>query len=155
MTEPGAADLTRHALQIGVRGWVRSDEPLERLVSAVRKVGAHEVFIPVSLMTSVMTPPEPGAVPESTRHPLMRLTPRQSDVLRCLMDGHSREETGVLLNMSPNTVRTHVGAILRRLQVHSTLAAVAEARRGGLLAEAEPVRSADDSPECRRDHDGT
>jgi len=133
VTEPGAADLTRHALQIGVRGWVRSDEPLERLVSAVREVGAHEVFIPVSLMSSVLTSPGPGTAPESEHRPRMRLTPRQNDVLRCLMDGHSREETGVLLNMSPNTVRTHIGAILRRLQVHTTLAAVAEARRSGLL----------------------
>ena len=134
VTEPGAADLTRHALEIGVRGWVRSDEPLERLVSAVREVGAHEVFIPVSLMTSVLTPSSPATIRRSPdRPPLMRLTPRQYDVLRCLMDGHSREETGVLLNMSPNTVRTHIGAILRRLQVHTTLAAVAEARRSGLL----------------------
>jgi DNA-binding NarL/FixJ family response regulator len=133
VTEPGASDLTRLALEIGVRGWVRSDEPLDRLVSAVREVGAHEVFIPVSLMTSVLSPPDTNAAPESTRHPVMRLTPRQSDVLRCLMDGHSREETGRQLNMSPNTVRTHIGAILRRLQVHTTLAAVAEARRSGLL----------------------
>src|SRR6476660_3831645 len=69
VTEPGAADAARLALQIGVRGWVRSDEPLERLVSAVRTVGAHEVFIPVPLMTSVTTPPEPGAAPESARPP--------------------------------------------------------------------------------------
>lgn len=133
VTEPGASDVNRHALEIGVRGWVRSDEPLERLISAVRRVGAHDMFIPISLMTSVLVPPQPGATPGSAHQPVRPLTPRQSDVLRCLMDGHSREETGLLLNMSPNTVRTHVGAILRRRQVHSTLAAVAEAHRSGLL----------------------
>lgn len=133
VTETDAGDMSRHALEVGIRGWVRSDEPLDRLVSAVRRVAAQEVFIPVSLMTSLLAPPAPQAAPGSTSELLAMLTPRQGDVLRCLMDGHSRAETAVLLDMSPNTVRTHVGAILRRLQVHSTLAAVAEARRNGLL----------------------
>lgn len=133
VTETDAGDMSRHALQVGIRGWVRSDEPLERLVAAVHQVAAHEVFIPVSLMTSLLAPPPPQGAPGSASELLAMLTPRQADVLRCLMDGHSRVETAVLLDMSPNTVRTHVGAILRRLQVHSTLAAVAKARRKGYL----------------------
>jgi DNA-binding NarL/FixJ family response regulator len=133
VTETAAAGFVRDALEMGIRGWVCSDEPLERLVTAVREVGAHEVFIPVSRMTSVLATQEPDTTSASTYRLLLRLTPRQLDVLRCLMDGCSREETGRLLDMSPNTVRTHVGAILRRLQVHTTLAAVAEARRAGLL----------------------
>lgn len=140
VTEPSAADLTRQALEIGVRGWIRSDEPLQRLVLAVREVAVHEVFIPVSLLTSVLpTTAERGTSSPPVGHHAIELTPRQRDVLRCLMDGRSRTETGRLLNMSPNTVRTHIGAILQRLQVHTTLAAVAEARRSGLL-----IRSAEE-----------
>ena len=82
-------------------------------------------------MTAVLATERADDVRRVVRLPL-RLTPRQLDVLRCLMDGCSRDETGRLLDMSPNTVRTHVGAILRRLQV-ARRAAVAEARRGGLL----------------------
>ncbi|WP_082622654.1 MULTISPECIES: DNA-binding response regulator [unclassified Terrabacter] len=133
LTEAGAADLVRDALESGIRGWVCSDESLDRLVAAVREVGAHEVFMPVSRMTAVLAPQSVPTTSDASNRLLLRLTPRQQDVLRCLMDGCSRDETGRLLDMSPNTVRTHVGAILRRLQVHSTLAAVAEARRGGLL----------------------
>jgi DNA-binding NarL/FixJ family response regulator len=139
VTEPSAADLTRQALEIGVRGWIRSDEPLQRLVLAVREVAVHEVFIPVSLLTSVLPTAERATSSPSVGHHAVELTPRQRDVLRCLMDGRSRTETGRLLNMSPNTVRTHIGAILQRLQVHTTLAAVAEARRSGLL-----IRSAEE-----------
>jgi len=141
LTEAGAADLVRDALEAGIRGWVSCDEPLDRLVAAVRGVGAHEVFMPVSRLTAVLAPQSGPTTSAASTRLLLRLTPRQQDVLRCLMDGCSREETGRRLEMSPNTVRTHVGAILRRLQVHSTLAAVAEARRSGLLG-----RSAEGTP---------
>lgn len=144
MTEPGAMGLARDALEIGIRGWVRSDESMEHLLAAVRGVGAHDVYVAAALLRSALAGGVPSHESALTAQLLGRLTPRQSDVLRCLMDGCSREQTSLVLEMSPNTVRTHVGAILRRLQVHSTLAAVAVARRGGLLGwsheEAPPAK---------------
>jgi DNA-binding NarL/FixJ family response regulator len=56
-------------------------------------------------------------------------------VLRCLVDGRSRKEIGVLLNVSPNTIRTHVQSILHKFEVHSALTAVAIARRAGVRGE--------------------
>ena len=38
-----------------------------------------------------------------------------------------------MLHISPNTVRTHTQSILRKLNVHSALTAVALARRAGVL----------------------
>ncbi len=133
ISEPEPTALTREALQLGVRGWVGTDEPLTHLVAAVKSVGAHEVRLPVALLTSAFAAdpltPRSGAAGLL----LLRLTPRQLDVLRCLVQGRSRPQIGVELAMSDNTVRTHVGAILHRLQVHSTLAAVALAREANLL----------------------
>lgn len=57
-------------------------------------------------------------------------------VLRCLVAGLGRDR----LYLSPHTVRTHMQNVLGRLGVHSTLAAVASARRAGVgPAEAVPV----------------
>ncbi|MGN6577238.1 MAG: response regulator transcription factor, partial [Nocardioides sp.] len=50
------------------------------------------------------------------------------------VDGLSRWETAVALGMSPNTVRTHVQSVLHKLNVHSSLRAVALAREAGLSA---------------------
>ncbi|MDQ2755598.1 MAG: response regulator transcription factor [Actinomycetota bacterium] len=142
--EPGPTRLTREALELGVRGWVSSDEPLTHLVAAVRAVGAHGVCIPVTVLTSALATvtPVPGKGPAGLR--LLRLTPRQTDVLRCLVEGRSRAQTGAALEMSDNTVRTHVGAILRRLQVHSIIAAVAVAREADLIG-----RSAETAPTAK------
>lgn len=132
--QTGLPDLTREALRLGVRGWVGSDEPLTHLVSAVKDVAARRVCLPVTVLTSAFAADPTSPVADAARLRLLRLTPRQHDVLRCLLDGRSRAQTGVTLEMSDNTVRTHVGAILRRLEVHSIVAAVAVAR------EAEPHR---------------
>lgn len=56
---------------------------------------------------------------------LARLTPRESEVLTLLMRGHSAEGIAHLLVLSTATVRTHIQAILRKLEVPSQLAAAA------------------------------
>lgn len=139
LCEPGATGLTREALELGVRGWVGSDEPLTHLVAAVKGVGAHGVCIPVAVLASAFATDTVTPGIGTATLGLRRLTPRQGDVLRCLVEGRSRAQTGVALEMSDNTVRTHVGAILRRLQVHSILAAVAIARESDLLGRSDEV----------------
>jgi PAS domain S-box-containing protein len=61
------------------------------------------------------------------------LTPRQHEVLRLLAEGASTEEVAAALGLSEETVRNHIRQLLRRLGVHSRLAAVAYARRHDLL----------------------
>ena len=46
---------------------------------------------------------------------------------------HVRNRMPILLHVSPNTVRTHIQSILGKLNVHSALAAVAFARRAGVV----------------------
>jgi PAS domain S-box-containing protein len=62
--------------------------------------------------------------------PDVRLTPRQSEVLRMLERGRSTQEIARELHLSPETVRNHVRHVLRALGVHSRLEAVALARKG-------------------------
>jgi PAS domain S-box-containing protein len=63
----------------------------------------------------------------------IELTARQHEVLVMLSLGRSSEQIAAELDLSIETVRNHVREILRRLNVHSRLAAVAAARRYGLL----------------------
>ncbi len=60
-----------------------------------------------------------------------RLTPRESDILRALMQGMSAEEIASDSFISLTTVRTHIRSILVKLEVNSQLAAVAAAVRCG------------------------
>ncbi len=54
-----------------------------------------------------------------------RLTSREAEVLRSMMDGRCAKEIAQQLDVSTETVRNHVRNLLRKLQVHSKLEAVA------------------------------
>ncbi|RZL89128.1 MAG: response regulator transcription factor [Variovorax sp.] len=63
-----------------------------------------------------------------------RLTPRQCEVLDLMCQGLSNKVIGRRLNLSENTVRGHVQAVLAALQVSSRSEAGFAARRRGLVA---------------------
>ena len=131
-----AADDSRvaEAVQMGVRGWVAKQSAIESLLTAVRGAARGETHLPADLLTRVLvslSDRDGSSAPEADAVAL--LTARELDVLRALMKGMSRHELGAMLHVSPNTVRTHVQSILRKLNVHSALTAVALARRAGLV----------------------
>ena len=65
-------------------------------------------------------------------HP--HLTPRQGEVLRLLEHGRSTEQIARELHLSIETVRNHIRHLLRALNAHSRLEAVAIGRREHLVA---------------------
>jgi two-component system, NarL family, nitrate/nitrite response regulator NarL len=61
------------------------------------------------------------------------LTGREQQVLALLVQGSGNKEIGRLLSLRPDTVRTHVQNLFRKLRVHSRLEAATTAMRGGLV----------------------
>jgi len=72
----------------------------------------------------------------SSLEPAIRLTSRETDVLRLLAQGHSYTEVGHALGVSLHTVTTHIKNVYRKLDVHSARAAVWRALELELLGEA-------------------
>jgi DNA-binding NarL/FixJ family response regulator len=69
----------------------------------------------------------------SLRPSRLDLTDRESDVLRRLVAGRTYARAAEDLGVSESTIRTHVRAIYRKLQVHSVAAAVRKAVEAGLV----------------------
>jgi DNA-binding CsgD family transcriptional regulator len=61
------------------------------------------------------------------------LSLREMDVLALIADGLSNKEIAARLNVSANTVKTHVARVLEKLEVRRRTAALAKARELGLL----------------------
>lgn len=70
-----------------------------------------------------------------------QLTAREAEVLDLLMQGHSAASTADSLVLTVTTVRTHIQAILRKLQVSSQMAAVAVACRAQCVPGGRRCRS--------------
>ncbi len=127
------------ALEAGAQGWVCKTTRFQTLIFATREVLRGHMYLspptvkPVILHlldTARVTSPEPSFVDE--------LSPRELEVLRCLVAGMSRSEVAAHLFVSVNTVRTHVQNLLKHADRHSTLALVSLAREVGV----QPVESA-------------
>jgi DNA-binding NarL/FixJ family response regulator len=120
------------AVRAGVRGWVPRGAAVEALLAAVRAAGAGGVWLPPRALTSVLEALVWSSPPEDPVEALLgALTPREREVLLCLAEGLGRPAVAARLGMSTNTVRTHVQSILAKLDVSSSLAAVALVRGAG------------------------
>jgi DNA-binding NarL/FixJ family response regulator len=121
------------ALQAGASGWVAKDCSLSRLLAVVRGVLRDETHLPPALLTGVLRELTAARRHRTESEQLVEsLTPREQEVLRCMVAGLGRKAVAERLFLSPHTVRTHMQNVLGKLGVHSTLAAVALARRAGV-----------------------
>ncbi|MCK8680148.1 MULTISPECIES: response regulator transcription factor [Streptomyces] len=121
------------ALQAGASAWVAKDCSLQRLLAVIRGVLRDETHLPPALLTGVLRELTAERKHRTESERLVEsLTPREREVLRCMVAGLGRKAVAERLFLSPHTVRTHMQNVLGKLGVHSTLAAVALARRAGV-----------------------
>lgn len=119
-------------LLAGVSGWADKEGDLQHLLDLVRGVARGETRVPPRLLDLLVTSYRHSVETRVSDDRLARLTERERDVLGCMAAGRTRAQIAGDLLVSENTVRTHAQHVLRKLGVHSSLAAVALARRSGL-----------------------
>jgi DNA-binding NarL/FixJ family response regulator len=122
--------LLARAVRAGVRGWVPRDASADDLVSAIREASDGGTWIPPKLLTDLLAElSDAPPLHQPVQQPMAALTPREREVLGYLAEGLSRAEVAGRLHLSANTIRTHVQSILAKLDVSSSVAAVALLRR--------------------------
>ncbi|HSF44283.1 MAG TPA: response regulator transcription factor [Thermoanaerobaculia bacterium] len=116
------------ALRAGAIGYVRKDSEPEVFLAAVRAAARGQ---------SVLDPAVAGSVLQD----LVRggplgddLSEREKDVLRQLAHGRTNREIGEALHVSEETVKTHVGNILSKLQLSHRTQAVIYALKQGIVS---------------------
>ena len=125
--------LLTAAVRAGARGWVEPTTSLDHLVRVLRGVARGETWFPPALLTPVIDALlDERESRELNDTALSALSGRELEVLSCLAKGMTRREIAERLTLSPHTVRTHINNLLRKLDVHSTLAAVSLARQWGV-----------------------
>ena len=123
------------AIKAGARGYLlknlESVELRGMLEAVARGEAAVTPAIAARMLTELARPDAPAADP-GRRDP-DRLTDRELDVLRLIVDGLRNKEVAGELGISENTVKFHLRNILDKLHAQSRAEMVARAVREGLL----------------------
>jgi DNA-binding NarL/FixJ family response regulator len=129
-TVPEAARIVE-ALRAGISGWVRKGDSIGHLLEAIQGVMRDETWLPATAVGPVLRLllDDRHGRPASGMGPLVTLTSREREVLTYLTQGMGRREVAEHMHLSPNTVRSHMQNLMGKLKVHTTLEAVALARR--------------------------
>ena len=106
---------------------------LDLITAAVEAVAAGLVVMDPTLIPHLI-PVDENASPLDDYDQANALTPREDEVLRLLARGLTNRAIAQALEISPNTVKFHVNAILSKLNAQSRTEAVVRATRLGLLS---------------------
>ncbi len=121
------------ALRAGASGFLLKTVPADQLVAGVREVAAGEALLAPAItrrlierfVTSFGSEPSPPPGYDE-------LTAREREVLQLVARGMSNAEIAAALVVEPSTVKTHVAALLSKLDVRDRVGAVVLAYESGL-----------------------
>ncbi len=123
-------DSVVKALDLGALGFIPKSGQRDVMVSALQLVFAGGIYIPPEiLMRGGPSSSQPEGKPATTNRPRVKpsdlgLTERQLDVLALMMQGKSNKAICRVLNLAEPTVKNHVTAILKALEVTNRTEAV-------------------------------
>ena len=120
-TYEGDEDIHR-ALEAGAHGYVIKGMPYQVLVQALQRVHSGRRFLPPTVVDAL-----------ASRMPDSELSAREQEVLGLLVAGKSNKEIAHSLGITEATVKSHVSAILMRLNVNDRTQAVVTALQRGLI----------------------
>ncbi|MDI4657643.1 response regulator transcription factor [Xanthobacter autotrophicus] len=127
-------DNVLKSLAIGAQGFIAKTATRDVLLGALRLVLAGGVYIPPEILDRAPEP-APQPTPKPDRHgPTpsdLGLTERQLDVLALMMEGKSNKLICRHLDLAEPTVKNHVSAILKALDVNNRTEAVLAVTRLG------------------------
>lgn len=113
------------ALSAGAQGYLLKDTTPEELTRAIRALAAGGSPLEPAVAAKLLT-----SMKESDDD---ELSAREMDVLKLLVAGASNKMIAAQLNLSENTVKSHLSHIFSKLQVQSRAEAVAVALQRGIV----------------------
>lgn len=129
------------AMQCGALGYIPKSADSRTMLSALRFVLAGNVYIPPLLVRPWSSAARAQPAPRLARDASPALTQRQMEVLRLMCAGLPNKEISRKLGLAEKTIKTHVSAIFRALNVVNRTQAAIAARESGLVS-GEPLAAA-------------
>ncbi|WP_120995546.1 response regulator transcription factor [Stutzerimonas urumqiensis] len=117
------------AITYGAVGFITKSSPRAQMTEAIEQILNGNVYLPSDIIRTQKSSPrrahhdEPAIAPEL----LQALTRKQLLVLERMTKGESNKQIAYNLDIAETTVKAHVSAILRKLNVHNRVQAILSA----------------------------
>ena len=122
------------ALEAGACGYLVKSEPLDQLVSAVRRAAEGEILLQAGELAALLAGQRERQRREAElERAAAGFTAREHEILRLMAQGLDNRAIAERLHLALTTVRWYVQILLEKLEVHSKLSAVARAAELGLI----------------------
>jgi DNA-binding NarL/FixJ family response regulator len=122
------------SLKAGARGYVLKDSAGEKLIQAVQAVLRGECYLDSPVAARIVD--EFVKIPDATTGQDQiqeRLSDRERQILRLIVDGLSNKDIANKLFLSPKTVENHRARIMSKLDRHDVIGLVKYAIASGLV----------------------
>ena len=126
------------AVDCGAVGYIPKTLDSKVVLGAIRLVFAGGMYLPPTVLDehheeTIRALKVADGRPDSDL-PRLRLTPRQMDVLFSLVKGKSNKEIARELSLAEPTIKLHVTALLKGLQVNNRTQAAVKAAQLGIVS---------------------
>jgi DNA-binding NarL/FixJ family response regulator len=125
-------DRAAAAIRYGASGFLLKDTTPAQLADAIRTVAAGNAVLAPQDLTRLLD--RTFAVATAPPAPYLALTEKEREIFTAVARGLSNSEVAAAVHLSESTVKTHVGAILRKLGLRDRVQIVVFAHEHGLLA---------------------
>jgi DNA-binding NarL/FixJ family response regulator len=121
-------DNVLRAVSVGLNGYVPKSLAADEIASALQTILAGDVYVPrftataapatIATSDAAAAVPTPSPPPSTAVH-IESLTPRQRDVLNCVVRGLSNKEIARDLDIAEGTVKIHLAALFNQFGVRN------------------------------------
>jgi two-component system, NarL family, response regulator NreC len=120
-------EYVRQAMWAGANGYVLKESASEELVAAVRAVYAGRRYLSRAIPAAVLDQC-------ASEDPLERLSAREKEVLKLVVEGNTSHQVATLLGLSPKSIDTYRSRLMTKLDIEHLPALVKFAIRRGLTS---------------------
>jgi DNA-binding NarL/FixJ family response regulator len=135
VTGPGRRDddILR-AVSAGAKGYVAEEASSDALKKAIREVHAGSVWVPRRVLAAFIERTTPHHVqPQAPMRSAPKISEREREVLRLLVDGYSNRQIAYELGIIEGTVKAHIVQLMRKTGAPNRIALTVHALSKSLL----------------------
>jgi len=123
--------LLKEAIKAGAAGYILKRAAEAELISAIRVILRGDLYIDPAMVRGLLEESKDPQI--NQKNPTESLTPRETEILRLIVEGYTNRQIGQELNISIRTVEGHRANISDKLGLHSRVELVRYARQHNLI----------------------